>query len=128
MSCLTRARKIVRSSPWPISGRVPVVLVGAVAFACRLSVFTRITNDLDVVVYIGLDEYPRLAELAGWTPDREGEHAWRSPDGIEVDVVPSGPSAITNEAESEEVAAFVAAASDTDAVTHARMIHLAPNL
>jgi predicted nucleotidyltransferase len=43
-------------------------------------------------VSVALDDYPAgLGAVAGWQQLGEGEHAWRSPTGVKVDVVPADP-------------------------------------
>jgi predicted nucleotidyltransferase len=74
---------------WP---ETPFVLIGANALALQIELEWRQTNDLDLVVSIALKDYPAgLAALPGWQRRREGEHAWLSPSGVKVDVVPAGP-------------------------------------
>ena len=71
----------------------PFVLIGANALALQIDLEWRQTNDLDFVVSVALEDYPAgLETLPGWQRGREGEHAWRSPTGVKVDVVPAGPS------------------------------------
>ncbi len=68
------------------------VLIGANALALQVDLAWRQTNDLDLVLSVALADYPAgLAALAGWRQRPEGEHAWRSPTGVDVDVVPAGP-------------------------------------
>ncbi len=44
------------------------------------------------MISVALEDYPAgLAALPGWQRRREGEHAWLSPTGVKVDVVPAGP-------------------------------------
>ena len=70
----------------------PFVLIGANALALQLGLDWRHTNDLDFVVSVALEDYPAgLAALPGWQRRRDGEHAWLSPAGVKVDVVPAGP-------------------------------------
>jgi predicted nucleotidyltransferase len=70
----------------------PFVLIGANALALQVDLEWRQTNDLDFVVCVALEDYPAgLAALPGWHRRREGEHAWLSPTGVRVDVVPAGP-------------------------------------
>jgi predicted nucleotidyltransferase len=71
----------------------PFVLIGANALALQIDLEWRQTNDLDFVLSIALEDYPAgLANLPGWQRrHREGEHAWLSPSGVKVDVVPAGP-------------------------------------
>jgi predicted nucleotidyltransferase len=70
----------------------PFVLIGANALALQMDLEWRQTNDLDFVVAVALDDYPAgLAALPGWQRRREGEHAWLSPAGVKVDVIPAGP-------------------------------------
>jgi predicted nucleotidyltransferase len=71
----------------------PFVLIGANALALQIDLEWRQTNDLDFVVAVALEDYPAgLAALPGWKRRPEGEHAWRSPTGVNVDVVPAGPA------------------------------------
>jgi predicted nucleotidyltransferase len=72
----------------------PFVLIGANALAVQVDLEWRQTNDLDFVVSIALEEYPAgLETLNGWQRrPRAGEHAWLSPTGVRVDVVPAGPA------------------------------------
>ena len=71
----------------------PFVLIGANALALQMDLEWRQTSDLDFVISIALEDYPAgLATLPGWQRRRrEGEHAWLSPTGVKVDVVPAGP-------------------------------------
>jgi len=70
----------------------PFVLIGANALALQVDLQWRQTNDLDFVLSVALEDYPLgLAALPGWQRRREGEHAWLSPTGVKVDVVPAGP-------------------------------------
>ena len=70
----------------------PFVLIGANALALQIDLEWRQTNDLDFVISIALEDYPAgLETLPGWQRRREGEHAWLSPTGVKVDVVPAGP-------------------------------------
>jgi predicted nucleotidyltransferase len=70
----------------------PFILIGANALALQLDLEWRQTNDLDFVVSVALADYPAgLGALPGWQRRREGEHAWLSPSGVRVDVVPAGP-------------------------------------
>ncbi len=70
----------------------PFVLIGANALALQIDLEWRQTNDLDFVISIPLEDYPAgLSALPGWQRRREGEHAWLSPTGVKVDVVPAGP-------------------------------------
>jgi len=72
--------------------QTPFVLIGANALALQVDLEWRQTNDLDFVVSVSLDDYPAgLSALPGWQRRREGEHAWLSPTGVKVDVVPAGP-------------------------------------
>jgi predicted nucleotidyltransferase len=77
------------SDLWP---HTPFVLIGANALALQMDLQWRQTNDLDFVISVALEDYPAgLATLPGWQRRREGEHAWLSPAGVKVDVVPAGP-------------------------------------
>lgn len=70
----------------------PFVLIGANALALQIDLEWRQTNDLDFVISVALEDYPAgLEALPGWQRRREGEHAWLSPTGVKVDVVPAGP-------------------------------------
>jgi predicted nucleotidyltransferase len=70
----------------------PFVLIGANALALQIDLEWRQTNDLDFVISVSLEDYPAgLSALPGWHRRREGEHAWLSPTGVKVDVVPAGP-------------------------------------
>jgi predicted nucleotidyltransferase len=73
-----------------------VVLVGASAIDRHLPLTWRKTNDLDIVAAIELDTFHGLADkLPGWSPSRS-EHAWTSPQGSHVDILPAGPSLLAN--------------------------------
>lgn len=53
----------------------------------------RHTNDLDLIVSIALEDYPAgLQDLPGWHRRHSGDHAWRSVAGVNVDIIPAGPS------------------------------------
>jgi predicted nucleotidyltransferase len=70
----------------------PFVLIGANALALQIDLAWRQTNDLDFVISVALEDYPAgLEALPGWQRRRAGEHAWLSPTGVKVDVVPAGP-------------------------------------
>jgi len=70
----------------------PFVLIGAGALGLQVDL-ARQTNDLDFALSVALEEYPAgLQGLVGWQRRREGEHAWQSPEGAKVDIVPAGPS------------------------------------
>jgi hypothetical protein len=70
----------------------PFILIGANALALQVDLEWRQTNDLDFVVSAPLNHYPAgLAGLPGWERRREGEHAWRSPTGVKVDIVLADP-------------------------------------
>lgn len=70
----------------------PFVLIGANALALQIDLEWRQTNDLDLLISVALEDYPAgLGALPGWQRRREGEHAWLSPTGVRVDVVPAGP-------------------------------------
>jgi predicted nucleotidyltransferase len=71
----------------------PFVLIGASALALQIDLEWRQTNDLDFVVSVALEDYPAgLAGLPGRERLRDAEHAWRSPTGVRVDVIPADPS------------------------------------
>ena len=68
-----------------------VILIGASALGCHIDMRWRKTNDLDLSLSVSLDEYPAgLDRVAGWTRHPKKEHEWKSPDGVRVDIVPSG--------------------------------------
>jgi predicted nucleotidyltransferase len=72
------------------------VMVGAAAIGCHLDMRWRATADLDLSVAAEIDEYPLgLDGLAGWTR-QGGEHAWRSPRGVRIDVLPVGPRVLAD--------------------------------
>jgi predicted nucleotidyltransferase len=72
---------------WP---GVPASLIGATALACQIASYRRETNDLDLVIAIGVEGTGRLAALRGWTPlPQAGEQAWQSPEGVRIDVIPA---------------------------------------
>ncbi len=74
----------------------PVVLVGASAIDRHLPLTWRKTNDLDIVAAIEIDTLQGLADpLRGWTSTRT-EHAWLSPQGARVDIIPAGPSLLAS--------------------------------
>ncbi len=69
-----------------------VVLIGAAAVDLHMPMHWRRTHDLDLVVAIELDAFRALdSRLVGWSHDPRREHAWRSPHGVDVDLVPAGP-------------------------------------
>ncbi len=71
---------------------IPFVLIGANALALQIGLEWRETNDLDFVISVALEVYPAgLEALPGWQQRREGEHAWLSPTGVKVDLVPADP-------------------------------------
>lgn len=73
-------------------GSTRFCLIGASALACQMD-FNRQTNDLDISVSVTLDEVAtRLSTLTGWKRNPKKEHEWRSPAGIQVDVLPAGES------------------------------------
>ncbi len=74
---------------WP---NVRASLIGASALACQMNSYRRLTNDLDLVVAIGVEEADRLARVPGWRPlPAAGEQAWQSPDGVRIDLLPASP-------------------------------------
>ena len=67
-------------------------LIGASALACQIDL-PRQTDDLDMSVSVSLDELATdLPRLEGWKKNPTNEHAWLSPYGIKVDILPAGPS------------------------------------
>lgn len=72
----------------------PFALIGANALTLQVDLEWRQTNDLDLLVSTTLEDYPAgLEALGGWQRrPRAGEHAWLSPAGVRVDVVPAGPA------------------------------------
>jgi predicted nucleotidyltransferase len=67
-------------------------LIGASALARQVDL-PRQTADLDVSVSVSLDALAAdLQRLEGWKRHPQSEHAWVSPSGVRVDVLPAGPS------------------------------------
>lgn len=72
----------------------PIVLIGASALQYHGD-FARNSKDIDVTIAIELDEFPgALARRSGWSSFKGRPHAWRSPQGVLVDVLPAGPSVL----------------------------------
>lgn len=75
---------------------VDVVLVGAIAYRIWMPDENRLTEDVDAVVGLDLDEFPRLIDrlaVLGWRQDERREHRWHSPGGARFDLLPVGPKA-----------------------------------
>lgn len=71
----------------------PVVLIGASALMHHLGGVARRSEDLDVTVAVELDVLDALpARLPDWRRHSDREHEWRSPHGVQVDIVPAGPA------------------------------------
>jgi predicted nucleotidyltransferase len=82
---LSALRDVARA--WP---GVPAVLIGAGALACQIASFRRQTNDLDLVVAIGMEDIGRLSDLRGWKPlPQGGEQSWQSPGRVRIDLLPA---------------------------------------
>jgi predicted nucleotidyltransferase len=65
---------------------------GIVPFAAAVYPGSRPRISPKSLISVALEDYPTgLAALPGWQRRREGEHAWLSPTGVKVDVVPAGP-------------------------------------
>ena len=70
-----------------------VVLIGAAAVGVHVPMTWRRTSDLDLVLAIDVDAFGALSSrLPGWSHDRRREHVWRSPLGVELDLVPAAAS------------------------------------
>lgn len=70
----------------------PIVLIGASALQFHGD-FTRNSKDIDITITVELEEFPgALAQQPGWTSPKDRPHAWRSPQGVLIDVLPAGPS------------------------------------
>jgi len=71
------------------------IVIGAAAIACHLDFRWRMTLDLDLSVASGLDAYAGDLERLGWRRERGAPQRWIVPDGSIVDVLPGGPSLIS---------------------------------
>ena len=72
-----------------------VVIGGAIALQIGVADWSRHTEDVDVVVAIDLDEFPRLTSLLeelGWKPYARREHHWLTSAGARLDLIPAGPA------------------------------------
>lgn len=70
-----------------------VVLIGAAAVGVHVPMTWRRTSDLDLVLAIEVDAVDALSSrLSGWSHDPRREHVWRSPRGVELDLVPAAAS------------------------------------
>jgi predicted nucleotidyltransferase len=70
-----------------------VVVVGAIALRAWIPDEYRLTEDVDVVVGLDLDEFESLATrltALGWHPDARWEPRWHSRGGARVDLLPIG--------------------------------------
>lgn len=93
MSAFTPAQAEALADVSDAVAPAPVVLIGAAAVDLHVPMGWRRTQDLDLVVAIELDAFHALSSrLPGWTHDPRREHAWRSPRGVDIDLVPAGPS------------------------------------
>lgn len=65
-------------------------VIGATALKCQTAL-PRQTNDVDISLAVDFAKYPNGPEsLLGWRRDPNFEPRWFSPDGVKVDIVPSG--------------------------------------
>lgn len=70
-----------------------VVLIGAAAIGVHVPMTWRGTSDLDLVLAIDVDVFGALSSrLPGWRCEPRREHAWKSPRGVELDLLPAGAS------------------------------------
>ena len=66
-----------------------LTLIGAGALACHLGLWWRTTRDLDLVLVIDSEAFPGpLLEEPGWRRSPVLEHAWTSPGGALLDLLP----------------------------------------
>lgn len=76
---------------------IDVVVVGAIALRVWIADVHRLTEDVDVVVALDLDDLSSLTtRLAarGWHPDPRWEPRWHSPEGARIDLLPIGERAL----------------------------------
>ena len=71
---------------WPES---TAVIIGATALGFYIDMRWRYTADVDLVVAIDIGDLQRLAARPGWQQDATKEHAFRTPDGTHVDILPA---------------------------------------
>jgi predicted nucleotidyltransferase len=75
---------------------VDMVLIGAIAYRFWLPDEHRMTEDVDVVLALDLDELPQVTDTllaVGWRQDHHREHRWHAPGGARFDLLPVGPKA-----------------------------------
>lgn len=77
---------------------VDVVLIGAGALMGFIEFDHRITEDLDVVVSVGVAELgSTLGGMTGWRQDPKQEQRWWSPRGLKYDILPAGAGVLTSQ-------------------------------
>lgn len=80
------------SSLWPDA---KLVILGASALQCFMSLGWRKTQDLDLSVAARVEDVSAaVAQLPGWLPDPRQEQRWITPDGVAVDLVPASHEAL----------------------------------
>ncbi|MBI1874170.1 MAG: nucleotidyl transferase AbiEii/AbiGii toxin family protein [Acidobacteria bacterium] len=75
---------------------VDLVLIGAIAYRFWLPDEHRMTEDVDAVLGLDLDELPKVTDTliaVGWRRDPRCEHRWHAPGGARFDLLPVGPKA-----------------------------------
>jgi predicted nucleotidyltransferase len=73
---------------WPDAD---LLLIGAHAIGVHIDMNHRETEDIDLAVAVGLDDFPgELAALDGWRRHKKIDHRFYSPQGQMVDVLPVG--------------------------------------
>jgi len=67
----------------------PMTLIGAGGLTCHTGLWWRSTMDLDLVLVIESEAFPGpLLNLPGWRRSEKLEHAWTSPGGALLDLLP----------------------------------------
>lgn len=75
---------------------VDLVLIGAIAYRIWMPDEHRMTEDVDAVVALDLDELPQLTDRLvahQWRQDERHEHRWHTPGKARFDLLPVGPRA-----------------------------------
>jgi hypothetical protein len=76
---------------WPDS---KLVLIGAAALGCHVSMTWRRTNDIDVTIVADIATVTAQLRAIGFTRDPKREHRWRAHNGVVFDVLPVTRDAI----------------------------------
>ncbi|HEX7879130.1 MAG TPA: hypothetical protein VF720_06950 [Candidatus Eisenbacteria bacterium] len=72
-------------------GETPLVLVGAMALQWHFQKWEA-TRDMDMSIAASVNEVSNITgRLRGWKQDLHQGHAWQSPAGVRVDILPAGP-------------------------------------